>query len=224
MFSPHSSSPGPQGQLFIVADGMGGHRGGKEASLLAVDIVGKEYFANAEQPPQALRDAMRTANTAIRATGEADPSLQGMGTTCTALVLHAGSGFIGHIGDSRAYRIAGGAITQLTQDHTLVADLERRGVPPSTVFLPSRSVLYRALGIEEEPAIDLSGPISANLGDTFLLCSDGLFQYATDEELLRTAQQNTPEIGCRFLIDLANQRGGEDNITVGIIRITEDPA
>jgi len=225
MFPDGPQDPhGSRGVMFVVADGMGGHLGGSEASTLAVRTICEHYFGAAAPVPSSLREAFRIANASIYSVGVTNRALRGLGTTCTALVIKEGMGFIAHIGDSRAYRVSGGRITQLTEDHSIAADLCRRGVISAADIPnhPSRSVLYRALGIEGEVEIDMPGEIEVKPGDRFLLCTDGLSNAVTDDEMAQIILHHPPERACALLLDLANQRGGLDNCTAGVISITDE--
>jgi protein phosphatase len=198
-----------KGRLWLVADGMGGETAGDVASRLAVEMVHEAYFTDpADDPGEALRSSLQAANRAIYERAQVQPDGTRMGTTCTALVLREGIAHIAHVGDTRAYLVRGGAITQLTRDHSLA---------PSGYA----NILTRALGIA--PAVDvevLEPALTVSTGDMFVLCSDGLWGEVDDDELLRTVS-STPDLqaACRALVTLANERGGRDNITVQLVRI-----
>ncbi|RMD88928.1 MAG: Stp1/IreP family PP2C-type Ser/Thr phosphatase [Calditrichaeota bacterium] len=211
-----------RGQLFIVADGLGGHRGGQEASRMAVDIVQQTFFS-AENLSiiQRLKDALETANNQIYERASKTPDLNGMGTTCTALALSHRKAFIAHVGDSRVYRIHRQKIEQLTQDHSQIAELQREGVltPEQARFHPQRSILNRALGVQPTVEVDLIENLTLHPDDYFILCTDGLAKVEM-EEIKNLILTNPLIQACDKLIQLANDRGGEDNVTVQIIRIT----
>jgi serine/threonine protein phosphatase PrpC len=212
----------PKGQLFIVADGMGGHRGGREASMIAVKTVSESYFADESgNIAESLERAFHNANKAIYEYSTVHPGFQNMGTTCTALVLQGGRGYIAHVGDTRVYRLSKGTIAQLTDDHSSVAEMRRRGMltEEEAKYHPERSILYRAVGIQQEVSVDIIPDVQFGSKDVFLLCTDGLHGLVEDEELLRLAQSFPPEEACAKLIALANDRGGYDNITVEIVKI-----
>ena len=147
----------PKGQLFIVADGMGGHKGGKEASTIAVRVVKEEYFSSPYEESVALRGAIDKANNTIYNESGDKSDFGRMGTTCSALVLIEDKGIIGHVGDSRIYRIENRTIEQLTNDHTKVQEMLREGIltPEEAKNYPSKSVLARALGVDENVKIDI---------------------------------------------------------------------
>lgn len=210
-----------KGQLFIVADGMGGHTGGKQASTIAVDTICKVYSESGHfNLADALHSAIVAANTNIYQTSAKSSELSRMGTTCTTLLLHEETGIIGHVGDSRVYRIENGHIEQLTEDHTQVQAMLKEGVltPEEAKVYPSKSVLARALGVEEKVKVDIIQNIELRTGQVYLLCSDGLAKV-TESEILKIVSANSPEIACNQLVSLANERGGKDNVTVQIIKI-----
>jgi serine/threonine protein phosphatase PrpC len=207
-----SPDSGPdKGRLFVLADGMGGEAGGEIASRLAVDVVGKTYFeCPSTEPAAALELSVTAANQAIHAQATASAELHRMGTTCTALVLRGSRAWVAHVGDSRAYRIRDGATERLTTDHSM-AD---RG--------PAYShILTRALGVQPEVQVDItlvSAPVRA--GDVFLLCSDGLWGQVSDPDVGDIVKSEPdPEVGSRRMVDLANARGGPDNISALLVRV-----
>ncbi len=212
-----------RGALFIVADGMGGHRGGEIASGMAVRVIGNAYRGGTgENPTVLLTVAFDDANEQILARSVSDPSLFGMGTTCTAMILRHAQAYFAHIGDSRAYLCRDDEITQLTQDHSLVGEMVRSGIisVEDARNHPKRNVITRSLGIQEGTAVDTPhSPFSLHDGDIFLICTDGLTNYVTEDELGQILPTQDPEPACRTLVDLANQRGGRDNITVQVIFI-----
>jgi PPM family protein phosphatase len=210
----------PKGQLFIVADGMGGHEHGKEASETAVRVIGDVYYVyQSPEIIESLRSAVLSANEEIFKTADTHHDITRMGTTCSALVLSDGYAYIGHVGDSRVYHVSESGIAQLTDDHTQVAELVRRGIltHKEAKNHPSKSVLNRALGVNRDIDIDLIEKIPLHPGDVLVLCTDGLAKVK-DDEIKRTVLTHLPETACDILIDLANQRGGDDNITVQVIR------
>lgn len=212
----------PRGLLFVVADGMGGHRGGKEASHLAVKSVEQFYFSDdGKSIPNLLEGAFQDANEKIFAYSVANPEFRGMGTTCTAMVFQDSRAHIAHIGDSRAYHIAGEAITQLTEDHSKVAEMLRRGIltPMEAKTHPERSMLYRALGVSGLAEVDVIENVQVHAGDSFLICTDGLVNHVPDDEIRAVVVAHKPQEACDALVAIANERGGYDNITVQIIHI-----
>jgi putative nucleotidyltransferase with HDIG domain len=209
------------GGLLVLADGMGGAAAGEVASRMAVDMVRKVYFeALATQDPQiALIGAIQSANHAIFQRSVSEHRFGGMGTTCTALAAFERGLFYGHVGDSRAYLIAGGEITLLTQDHTVVAEMER-AVGSGQAAPEMRHVLTRCLGSDEKLEVDSSPEaISLEDGDTLVICSDGLSSLVESEEILAIAGGGSPEVACQKLVQLARDRGGPDNISVQVARV-----
>jgi len=210
-----------KGQLFIVADGMGGHTGGKQASSIAVDTVCKVYSESTHfNLADALQSAIVAANSKIHQAAGNSTELSRMGTTCTTLLLHEDKGIIGHVGDSRVYKIENGRIQQLTEDHTQVQAMLKEGVltPAEAKVYPSRSVLARALGVEEKVKVDIIQNIELKSGQSYLICSDGLAKVS-ESEILKIVSENPAQIACKQLVELANERGGKDNVTVQIIKI-----
>lgn len=214
------------GHLFVVADGMGGHAVGELASKIAVDTV-PHMFAKLRDhlPMESLRIAVESANVAIHERGSQNKDFTRMGTTCSALVLCPQGAIIGHVGDSRVYRIRNRQIDQLTCDHSLVWEMirTRKIHPRDAERLCPRNVITRSLGPEPKVNVDMEGPIPVLPGDIFLLCSDGLSGLLTDSEIGMIAGALSPEEGCRLLVNLANLRGGPDNITVVIVQPRDLP-
>ena len=209
-----------QPPLFVVADGMGGAQAGEVASGIAVDTLA-DVPAEPDNAEDALVAAITDANGRIHDKATEDRELAGMGTTLTATLVHDGKVTIGHVGDSRAYRYRDGEFAQLTDDHSLVAELERHGklTAAEARVHPQRSMILRALGIGEEVEVDTYCFEGAE-GDVFLLCSDGLAGVVHDEvisEVLRTT--DSLELAAQELIDLANLSGGPDNITTVLFRL-----
>ncbi|HXG11061.1 MAG TPA: protein phosphatase 2C domain-containing protein [Gemmataceae bacterium] len=215
-----------QGHLFLVADGMGGHAVGELASELAAANVPHTYHKHAVHGPVvALRRAFQEANATIYARGQQNPEFKEMGTTATALLLRPEGAWIGHVGDSRVYRIRDGQIEQLTFDHSHVWDIARRmHLNPEEVPGISSNLLMRSLGPQPMVQVDIEGPHPLRENDIFVLCSDGLSGQVTDQELGAVATVLPPAEACRFLVDLANLRGGPDNITVLIVRLGSQSA
>ena len=215
-----------RGALVVVADGMGGSQAGEVASRLAVETVLKSYrAASGEDPAADLRRAVQEANRTIHDLGRTSSDLVGMGTTCTALVVRGTEAFVAHVGDSRAYRVNRGSISQLTQDHSLVAQLVREHVLTAEQARvdPRRNVVTRSVGVGETVQVDafrVSTPLQ--VGDTLILCSDGLHGQVTDEEIAALATEANLGEACQRLISIANQRGGPDNITVVVGRMSEE--
>ena len=211
-------------RVLFVADGMGGHAGGEVASQLAVETVtGRldELGAAHTDPGQALAAVFRAANERILAEATRRPELGGMGTTGVGLLfVPDGDVHVANVGDSRAYRMRDDEIEQITEDHSLVAELVRRGAMTAAQARvhPRRNELMRCLGVSEDLEIDLHA-LSVAPGDTYVLCSDGLCGVVEDEEIRRILRVATPEVAVDRLVNTANVRGGPDNITVQVARI-----
>ncbi|MEZ4334854.1 MAG: Stp1/IreP family PP2C-type Ser/Thr phosphatase [Myxococcota bacterium] len=215
---------GPDGaRLLVVADGMGGHRGGATASREAVAAIGRVFEARgAEAPDRTLLRAIDEANARIFALAEADPELAGMGTTVVALLVDGGGrAAVAHVGDSRCYRWRSGRLEPLTVDHSVVAEMLRRGVltPEEAAFHPRRNEILRSVGVL--PAVETEvSPVALEPGDWFLLCSDGLCGVVSDAEIeLVLARAPSADDAVQDLVELANAAGGPDNVTVQILSV-----
>jgi len=208
-----------KGQLFIVADGVGGHTGGKEASRMAVEIIGRHFNA-AELNKATLKKAFEEANAQIFEKARNSAEFNNMATTCSALLLRERKGIIAHVGDSRVYKISDNKIVQLTSDHTQVQELLKKGVIKKEEVdnYPNKSVLVRAMGAEADIEVDLYENIEINSNQYFILCSDGLGKVK-ENEILNIVTGNSPDTACKMLVNLANERGGKDNVTVQVIKL-----
>lgn len=216
-----------RGHLFLVADGMGGHAVGELASQLAVETVPHTLYKNREGDARsALLNAITSANAAIHARGTQNRDFQRMGTTCTALLLTSRGALVGHVGDSRAYRVRRDRVDQLTFDHSLQWELERGNpqLPDELRLLDNRNIITRSLGPEPQVDVDLEGPHAVLPGDTYVICSDGLTGAVSDEEIGGIVRELSPGLACRLLVHLANLRGGADNCTVVVVRVGDQPA
>ncbi len=210
------------GHVFIVADGMGGHAVGEKASAKAVRDIPLTYLKHAaiDGFGPAIRRAFTEANAAIFGIGQNNPEFKGLGTTATGLFLCPDGVWVGHVGDSRAYRIRGPKVQQLTFDHSWVWEVARRqGIDPDELGDFKRNVIIRSLGPDLEVEVDVEGPHPAEPGDSFLLCSDGLSNLITPDEIGAIVNSFSPEEACKYLVALANVRGGPDNITALIVQI-----
>jgi PPM family protein phosphatase len=208
--------------LFAVADGMGGARAGELASRLAVEAMGEEPESRGEER---LSPLIREANRRVFARSHEDASASGMGTTMTAAIVgDDGTVTIGHVGDSRAYRLRDDQLEQLTEDHSLVAELVRSGrlSAEEAETHPQRSVITRALGTDADVDVDVF-TVQGEAGDLFLLCSDGLTTMVEDEDIRRTLSESRDDLeaAARDLVGRANRGGGEDNITVIFFELEE---
>jgi protein phosphatase len=217
-----------QGHLFLVADGMGGHAVGEKASAKAVRDIPHTYRKHApEGGASALRKAFIETNAGIHAIGQENPEFRGLGTTATALLLRPEGAWIGHVGDSRVYRIHDGQIEQLSFDHSAVWEIARRQqIDPDELQGIRSNVILRSLGPDAFVEVDVEGPHPIRPGDIYLLCSDGLTGQLSDYEIGAVAGSLPPAEACEFLVELANLRGGPDNITVVVVRVpgSDDPA
>lgn len=213
-----------RGKLMIVADGMGGHRGGATASRLAATIIKAEYLAssNTESVQDALRNALESANAKIFDEAQSNLELRGMGTTCSALVIRDGIAFVAHVGDSRIYLVRGDEVRQLTQDHSLVASMVREGLltTKEAEVHPRRNVLQRSMGVAREVEIDVSAPLELKPLDTFILCSDGLHGLVKEAEMREVVRLPIEEAAREF-VQRAISRGAPDNVTVIVARVDE---
>ncbi len=219
---PPSGVEGPRGVLFVVADGMGGHRAGRRASELAVSTILESYAsAPPMEIPDLLRTAMGEANTRVFEEGSRVPAYNAMGTTCSVLVVRDSSAWLGHIGDSKIFLVTPAGIRQLTTDHSRVWELFVRGVitREQARVHPERNLLTRALGTRPELEADISGPIPLPGGSLLVMCTDGLTNHVEDEEIRRLVETSPPQEAAEALVALANERGGTDNITVQIVEV-----
>ncbi len=211
-----------KGLLIVVADGMGGHSAGEVASRLAVDVVTRAYYEDGGDARSALEKAFHEANREIHKAAENDASKNGMGTTCTALVLQNGTAISAHVGDSRLYLIRQGSIYLMTEDHSAVMEMVKAGLITleQARHHPEKNVILRAMGSHPEVEVTTwQEPFPVKAGDRFLLCSDGLYDLVEDEEIKSIVMLSAPQTACESLIALAKERGGHDNITVGVVSL-----
>lgn len=222
-------------QLYIVADGMGGHVGGDLASRLAVETIEETIKKLTAKPNVAsqsseevkpgefkthLAYAIKMASRKIFEKALQDSKLQGMGTTTVVLLLRKNKAFLANVGDSRGYRIRGEKIEQLTTDHSLVEEQVRAGVllPEEAKQHRYKNVITRSVGFQDEVDVDTQAKvIKAN--DIFVLCSDGLYNQLEAEEMLDVISHHDLQESCQHLVDIANSRGGDDNITVILVKV-----
>ena len=212
--------------LFAVADGMGGAQAGELASGLAAAAL-RDESSELTGGEQRVDDLIQEANRRVYQRQSQDASASGMGTTMTVALVEDGRVAIGHVGDSRAYLIRDGKLEQLTEDHSLVAELVRSGKlsPEEAESHPQRSVITRALGTDPDVDVDTFS-IETRPGDLFLLCSDGLTSMVDDQTILREVERNRADLpaAANALVRAANKGGGEDNITVVFFEIASDDA
>ena len=224
------------GVLAVVADGMGGHLSGAEASKKSVEVMGQVYFEGtsaaaqgpgdgrearevsrtpAASPVNRLRWAFLEANRQVFETiGEGRSGMAG--TTCTAAVVLPDEIHIAHAGDSRAYLLRKGAMVQLTEDHSVVGDMVRKGMlsKDEAVRHPHRNVITKAVGLRGKIEVDIMESVPVQKGDRILICSDGLFAMLGEDEIAEVASSGTPDKACQKLVKRAKEEGGSDNITV----------
>ncbi|MCS6858002.1 MAG: Stp1/IreP family PP2C-type Ser/Thr phosphatase [Sandaracinaceae bacterium] len=222
-------------KLYLVADGMGGHASGEVASKLAVDTIREFYLATAKDPEATwpykmdkskgyeenrLITSIKLANRRIYQEQQRDARYRNMGTTMAALQVIDEGVLIAHVGDSRVYRIRGGQIEQLTEDHSLLNDyLKMRKLTEDEIAnFPHKNVIVRALGMREDVKVDTRIDIP-HMGDLYLLCSDGLSGPVSDKEICEIAQESLDlKVVASRLIERANANGGPDNITVVLVK------
>ena len=213
------------GYVFVVCDGMGGHVGGATASQLAVQSI-LEFFD--KEPLDniilGIDKAIKFANEQIFATALAQPELKGMGTTATITIMREEGAYIGHVGDSRIYLKSDGKLNRLTKDHSFVQGLVDQGIikDDEAESHPQKNQILKALGIREDvDATVCESPIQLKVGDTILMCSDGLSGLVTDSRMEELVNENNVQQSAVDLINEANQNGGDDNITAAVISVTE---
>jgi serine/threonine protein phosphatase PrpC len=222
VFSPHTNFES-RGMLIAVADGMGGHAGGEFASRIAVDTLGKYYTSENESKSflVSLENCITEANSLIYSQAQCSPVLRGMGTTLTTAIVDKNTLNLGQVGDSRAYLIRNGAIQQLTNDHSLVAEQIRQGIitEQEASSHPAKNIITRALGTKAKVEIDFY-TFELEPDDRILVCTDGLHGPVNDPTMLRIIleAESSPD-ACRKLIAQANENGGPDNITVILFHI-----
>lgn len=222
------------GHLLIVADGMGAHAAGELASKMAVDHVIHLYRKFSDKPPaDALVAAIEEANQIIYRRGESNVAFHRMGTTCSSLLLLPQGAVVGQVGDSRVYRLRGNHLEQLSFDHSMAWEIRAAtaGMDESSELYAAipKNVITRSLGPNEQVEVDIEGPFPFEVGDTFLVCSDGASGPIRNDEFALILQALEPEQAAQLIVDLANLRGGPDNITAIVAKITDpkmtkDPA
>lgn len=221
--------------FLAVADGMGGYASGEVASKMVIDII-RDYLKNEEEPlaeeyhpkysklTNRMMSGIRLANRAIYDASRSQSKLNGMGTTVAAVLFSGDRLSIAHVGDSRVYLIRGGNIEQITDDHTVVSEQVERGLMTKEEATEShmRHILTRALGTAPEVKVDMD-ELTVSEGDKFVLCTDGLSELVSDDEILFTVlSSNTPEVACNELVNMAIQKGGDDNVTVIVASVPQE--
>ena len=220
--------------LYAVADGMGGHQGGERASKMALDVLGAEIStarksgplgekAGNGTPSRTLEKAAQRAGEQIFAAAQQDPDYSGMGTTLTALLVHRGRAYLAHVGDSRCYLFRDGRCVQLTEDHSWVNEQVRAGLLSKEDAKESRfkHIITRSVGFERHVNVD-GGTVAIEPGDCFLICSDGLSNLIEGDEIARILSGHYYTKVPDLLIAIANDRGGDDNITCVLLHAAND--
>jgi PPM family protein phosphatase len=209
-----------KGFLALVADGMGGHQTGEVASQQAVDTVRSKLATIRAHAPAALARAVQAANLEVHALATERPEHQGMGTTLTALLIDDQVGLVGHVGDSRAYRLRDGALEQLTHDHSWVADRVRQGLLSTEEARRHRwrNVITNALGAGPRFRLDLT-TFEVRAGDRYLLCSDGVSMLVSEGLIAQIMTSLAPQGAAEALVSEANDRGSPDNVTALVVAV-----
>ncbi len=223
---PEQDELNQKGALFVVCDGMGGHAAGEIASEIGVNTIRDVYFSSHDENViSAIARAVKAANEKIYANAREHPEHSGMGTTCVALIINGGRAYIVNIGDSRAYIARDGKVRQVTQDHSWVAEQVRMGMltEDQARVHAHRNVITRSLGTQPTITADLFVE-TLHDGDRIVLCSDGLHGYVDEQAMIRDiVAQNTPQMTAQTLLDMANENGGPDNISVIVVDVLEAP-
>ena len=216
----HYQTPDSTNDLLVVCDGMGGHDSGKYAADTALSIISRAFLLHAEteEPAALLARAIQEANATIFAEASSSPRRRKMGTTCAVLLVRHGQAHIAHVGDSRVYRIRPQGADRLTKDHTSVQRMVDGGLltEEEAEAHPERNVLSRCVGVSPQVAPEVKGPLAVRPGDRFLLCSDGLNSVVDDDTIAEVVRREPPQQAVDALIDLANQRGGPDNVSIAL--------
>ena len=208
----------------VICDGMGGARGGKTASSIAVNSITEHINSkfnedmSSDEISDLLVSAVNDANLSVYKAAIDDPELAGMGTTCELMLVRGDVAYIAHVGDSRAYSVRDGKILQITEDHSLVQEMVRRGeiTPDQAMRHPNKNLITRALGVASDVHIDYI-EAEFNAGDTLLICSDGLSNFVSKADIVRTVSENRGDLMIDTLVEIAKRHGGHDNITVTVI-------
>jgi protein phosphatase len=212
-----------RGHMFVVADGMGAHAAGELASRLAADGITHHYYKYPQlSPPEAIARAVLDTNDEIHRRGEANSEFHNMGTTCSCLLLLPQGALVAHVGDSRVYRLRHNRLHQLTFDHSLVWEMRAAGqIKGSGAGIP-KNVITRSLGPNPNVKPDVEGPFRVQVGDKFLVCSDGVMARVEDDEIGIVLSALSTHDAADFLVDLANVRGGPDNSTIIVTQVLRE--
>jgi PPM family protein phosphatase len=213
---------GQKGYLFTIADGVGGHRAGEVASKQGTEKLIELYYAGGKNPLAALQRAFKQTNLHICDLGLTNPAYRRMATTLSAIALVGSQVHIGHVGDTRIYHIRGSAIQQLTRDHSEVGELVRMQIlsPEEAQHHPRRHIITRSVGSDLMTQIDFrTEPVQA--GDSFVLCTDGLWEPLSAAEIAEVVQGAAAADACQRLVELALDRGTDDNLSVQVVKVVE---
>jgi len=206
-------------KVYVVADGMGGHKGGEVASQLVVDTFQK-MIQNSEVNSSFLPRSIKEANLEIFKKSKSDKKVQGMGTTVSALMVQDQKCYFAHVGDSRIYMISGDNMWQITEDHSLVSESEKMGYPQTEEMKLYKNIVTRALGFHSDVDVDIySKEITPK--DRFLICSDGLTNMVSDQKITEIVNKYDIETALQKLIEYAIEKGGDDNITAILIECSK---
>ncbi len=211
-----------KGTLVVVADGMGGASAGEVASEMAVRLIPDLYYRSSQTVPLALKEALEAASREIHRTAQADPELRGMGTTCVAIAILPPELYVAYVGDSRLYMLREGGIYQLTEDHTVVGEMVRKGIltREQARFHEERNVLSLSMGGRPEITASFwEKPMLLRDGDRLLVCSDGLHDLVSDTEMLEIITNLPTHVAVPSLIQAAKRYGGHDNITAALVHV-----
>lgn len=211
-----------RGSLMMVADGMGGHAAGEVASEIAAETIRRVYYELPGPVPHVLASAFLAANSAISDWAKSNPECKGMGTTCTAIAIRDGNAWLAHVGDSRAYLLRDGVMTQLSDDQTLVAQMVREGrlTPEQAHNSPVSNVILQALGSGPQVApVVWSEPLKLAADDVVVLCTDGLSGVVSDKAIAQHAGSLPADEACEALIRAAYAAGAPDNVSVGVFKL-----
>lgn len=214
--------PGHHRLLAVVADGMGGHNAGEVASALAAETLEAAFSGFGADPGRQLQQAVVAANSRIYTESDSNPERNGMGTTCTALLIQDSQAYSAHVGDSRLYLLRNGGMYLVTEDHSQVFEMVKAGVLTLQEARrhPDKNVITRALGRQAQVEVAIwPQPMPVQAGDAFLLCSDGLCDVLEDDEMNTVASGHSAADACEELVRLAKSRNASDNITVAVIKL-----
>jgi len=217
---------GSYGRLLIVCDGMGGHQGGEIASRLAVETI-RNYFENLGtdfNPGEGIKNSIQKANEVIIEAANTEPELSEMGSTVVLVLIKDGYAYAANLGDSRIYKISNGEIQQISTDHSLVQQMVDSNVisPEEARTHPKKNIITKALGIDEIVEPELLEPFQLMVNDCLILCTDGLTNHVNDNEIREICISNDSQDAAEKLVDLANERGGTDNITVQVMKVLKE--